>query len=422
MKTKVLLVALIGALLTLSGCGAAESAATTNEENIPQPTPQIIYEEKIITEEVIIEKEPIEVVETIFVEEKDINTTSSLSTSFLQSVEGQYDDVLYLGHQKRIVPVEGVVGWYSQDEDVMTVKNNEVLNGYKEGLVELIGVDSTGEKLATVTYAVTTFNDGKRYNYSLLSDMIDKGTIDRTLMSDASEPEVCRQYCNTIYDFSRWCREACIYYDPSFPIVVNNNWTWAMPGDSVLVAGNGVCCDIANAAAYALQGDYEDMGFIIICGAMGHIYNWFYEDGKYYIFDYTRTIADAHEFAPWENDKWCEKNIHAFDNLEAVKNWASKNNMNPSDTMLVAMYSSMGHDAQSAVYMDYMSDSSKILRGELVHVGFEASVYDNMTIIYENHDDFNFEILRFEVEDIPMGVFTYEERNTVEELKNFFPY
>ena len=27
-----------------------------------------------------------------------------------------------------------------------------------------------------------------------------------------------------------------------------------------------------------------------------------------------------------------------------------------------------------------------------------------------------------EVEDIPMGVFTYEERNTVEELKNFFPY
>ena len=54
----------------------------------------------------------------------------------------------------------------------------------------------------------------------------------------------------------------------------------------------GVCCNFAADALWSLYGDYEANGLIMMSGQMGHVINWFYENGQYYVIDFMCVAED----------------------------------------------------------------------------------------------------------------------------------
>lgn len=421
MKSRVIGVCLC-IMLLISGCGlskpALEDAADEQLSVTVTPEPEIIIKEVEVVKEVEVIKEKIlEVTETI-VEDDTIDSISNVKDSFLATVEGQYEEVVYLGHPKKIdILSEEIVKWYSKDMNIATVSNG-FIEGHDEGITEIWGANEAGDVISSYKIAVTTFNDGQEKNYMPIMNHINDilSYSEASLIHQSCDPQVAKDYCNTIYDFAYWLSEQRAYYDGSFPIVVNNLWTWALPGDAMLLSNKGVCCDVANAAAYVLNHDYEDMGFIMVCGMMGHIYNWFYEDGTYYVFDYTRTIADG--WNPNNAKTEATKLIKEFTDLEELK--AYVNRSIPEDTLYIGMYSSMGHDFQCAVHMSYMQDSSQIPTGHSV-IGFEECVFKNMYTLYE-HPTYDFEVISVPTDQIPAAVPTYGERIEKEEKFGYYPY
>ena len=71
----------------------------------------------------------------------------------------------------------------------------------------------------------------------------------------------------------------------------NYTWHWNMDAPTFLKKGKGGCGDFANLANYLLEGDYEEVGFILHAyypgGGGGHVYNYFLYEGKYYIVDFS---------------------------------------------------------------------------------------------------------------------------------------
>ena len=409
-------------LLLISGCGLSQSTTEDVAEKSLEVTttsePEVVVKEVEVIKEVEVVKEKITDVTEIVMEDYSLNSISDVQGAFLSTVAGQFEEVVYIGHPKRIpAQSENIAKWYSKDVNVAMIQE-EFIVGLNEGITEILGVNEAGDVISCLKIAVTTFNDGQEKNYMPIMNHINDilSYSEASLIHQSCDTQVAKDYCNTIFDFAYWLSEQRCYYDGSYPIVVNNLWTWALPGDAMLLSNKGVCCDVANAAAYVLNHDYEDMGFIIVCGMAGHIYNWFYEDGKYYVFDYTRTIADGWD--PNRAKSEATKLIKEFTDLEALKAYVNKNI--PPDTLYIGMYSSMGHDFQSAVYMSYMQDSSQITTGHSV-IGFEECVFNNMYTLYE-HPTYDFEIIGVPTDQIPAAVPTYNERIEKTEKFGYYPY
>lgn len=116
--------------------------------------------------------------------------------------------------------------------------------------------------------------------------------------------------------------------------------------------------EIAKIEAYMLAGDFEDWGCINTYGEYGHTFNWFYEDGYYYIADFTEATGGEEFYSNFDANLY--KNlIHRFSTIDEIKKWIVEEKGNVPANYLVTMYSLMGHDYVPAFknpamhYMDW---------------------------------------------------------------------
>lgn len=70
-----------------------------------------------------------------------------------------------------------------------------------------------------------------------------------------------------------------------------NIWHYNLNAFQVMQTRTTNCGSAANLANYLLEGDYEEIGFILhayyIGDGGGHVYNYFKYQGKYYIVDFS---------------------------------------------------------------------------------------------------------------------------------------
>lgn len=74
-------------------------------------------------------------------------------------------------------------------------------------------------------------------------------------------------------------------------IIDGREWHYNLNAFQVMQTRTTNCGSAANLANYLLEGDYEEIGFILhayyIGGGGGHVYNYFKYQGKYYIVDFS---------------------------------------------------------------------------------------------------------------------------------------
>lgn len=108
-----------------------------------------------------------------------------------------------------------------------------------------------------------------------------------------AEPEVIKEAVKTAGDMLMYALAAQIGEgDGCYCTQIDQYmWHWNMDAPTFMKKGRGGCGDFANLANYLLEGDYEEVGFIIhsfYAGlGGGHVYNYFLYEGKYYIVDFS---------------------------------------------------------------------------------------------------------------------------------------
>ncbi len=320
-------------------------------------------------------------------------------SSYLKKVSGKYDTVLYFGDTYYLG--DDASSCKISNTKVAKIVGDEIVP-LKQGLFTLTLANGKQKK-----FAVTTFNDGKDvitarsndcynwYTYKYCYDAEELKSRVKTI-TDALDILVLRGY---YYD----------YNEPFSQWDSNWNWSWLESGKTLLEMNHGVCCDISAVMNYLLVDDFEDMGVIWISGNQGHVFNYYYEDGYYYIFDATILTSDAmNGTVNTSNGNKYQEYIHKCKNLDDVKDVVF-NKMGISKTMnyLVAMVSSQGHDYVEATYNEscchgYTID--QIMDGK-VHFrwGLDEVAYKGLTVLYKNKN-VDFDIISFKSEEIPVEV------------------
>ena len=214
---------------------------------------------------------------------KTISTSSSYSTAYSKSEETKGRTVVYFGKTRKFDSVG--VNWSSSDTSVATVDNNGNVTAWSEGIADIICTDNTGNLVDTFEIFTTTYNDGRNPAKDA-PRATEKGPQEITdIFCNGCTSEMLKNEINTIRDLMAYLCHHKFYYNNNMPICATRScWTWAVSGEAVLELGYGVCCDIANVASYLLQYDYEELGWIYTCGdGVGHVFNYVYEDGMYYV-------------------------------------------------------------------------------------------------------------------------------------------
>lgn len=319
---------------------------------------------------------------------------------------------LYVDKDKYFaLETDEAIKWISSDENILTIDDSGLAHPLKEGEVTITAACNSYIKTFNVT--VTTYNNGKDVIHETTTN--EQGWLPNnggtTLWIDANI-EMVKNNINTLTDMTAYILERWMYYDPSFHIVATETkWTWAMDASAVIEAGKGVCCDIANVAHYVLKDDFERAGFVYETGRWGHIYNWFYEDGWYYVHDYTNEISDR----AFSCDAMFTRDNRTYyqNQTKKFKTWDEFMAMrleDPSykkdyDQNILAVYviDATEFDECPPVYLDYMKNSIDgwVEMGNTPTVGFEEGV--DVKEIYRT-GTWKFECRIFKSEELPEDV------------------
>lgn len=240
---------------------------------------------------------------------KIITPASKLTGSFTASKSKEKRTVVYLYEPVRLQAGSTKAAfWYSSDANVIRVQSDGTVKAYAEGTAEVYAVSRSGKILKTFRLLATTHADTDP-----LADTIGNGKVegvipyfsmrDRNEVSDAVNPyqqialEDIPDTLHTMTDYTAWILANYAYpntaEEPQSPRGERTMaadpkaiWFQSANDDCVFTNYTGVCCNYAAAAVWALYGDYEANGLIMMNGSYGHVINWFYENGKYYVIDY----------------------------------------------------------------------------------------------------------------------------------------
>lgn len=200
--------------------------------------------------------------------------------------------------------------WYSSDANVIRVAGDGTVRAYSEGTADVYAVSDKGKVLKTYKLCAATRADEDPFALTQgNNDGVIPGIIEGFSMWGADRlPERKNDYqriafedigagISTMSDYTAWIlanyaypsmeeEPEAPYRDTNMPLA--DNAYWYANANDVCVFNNyaGVCCNYAAGAVYALCGDYEANGLIMMNGPMGHVINWFYENGSYYVIDY----------------------------------------------------------------------------------------------------------------------------------------
>lgn len=435
----------------MAGCGskAPEEVAAVGDNKVATvessvSTEEVIQEEKVDVETVVSSEETNQEISKSINSDKgyDLRDETELnlfvntakpeigSTSFINEIKPNYTyedfkrlTMVYLGHPRIMEEYENYEGnWFSSNKEIATAENG-IITGWSEGICQITLENKEGDVIDVFDVVVTTFNDGRDVKNYRVYDYTDYFADDASYTPH--DPEWVRENCNTILDFVIYLYDRYFVYNPDAPIMVTGEtcWTWAESGDIVLMNNHGVCCDVANAASYVLANDYERWGFVCITGACGHIYNWFYEDGKYYIIDFTTVISDnRNDTRTFDPRKYINCVIEASndeDAKEKIQDYLLKNTNIAEHTLLTFWVDSTGYDFQPAIVLSWCHEG---IEADNKYVALEKDTLENRTIMGYINPDEDVEVRGIETDDIPSIVPTYGIRSNQDEIDKWNKY
>ena len=329
-------------------------------------------------------------------------------TSFLKGKE--YDEVLYLGMPYYLPTLNEKAAYFSiSDEEVATIEGNSLV-AKKQGMVTVTAYNSKKKSLGKTVFAVTTYNDGK--------DVINTLSLEKTDLwrwKNLRDVEYWKTNVNTIQDMCYYLQAKNFVYDfnkePEFLGV--NRWQWTADAKTIFDMSGGVCVQAAQMGNYMLADNFEEWGNIIVFGNYGHIFNWYYEDGYYYIMDFTDVISDN----TWNNSgEWKDytSSIMKFKSIKEIKSWITKEKVDTKENFLVCMYSNLGYDYMPCWLDEGCADSKAVNEGrnaEVAHFGFLDIVFEKMTILYQK-EGMNIEVRGYSLDELHTlvhgGIYGYD--------------
>lgn len=322
-----------------------------------------------------------------------IGRSDAAATNYIKNNKDANDGWLYLGLPLYLPDIlNSKVAYVEIDNtSVAKIENNEVI-GLKQGVFTLKAYDAEKNLMGEKKYVCTTFNDSKSNIDSLmtfggnLSDYSNARDFDYWKKSVKTIMDMC--FClearNFVYDFAK---------EPEMGYLWNlggNNdvWTWNADPKTIFENSGGVCVQVAQLAVSMLAEDFEDWGAVLIEGNQGHIFNWFYEDGIYYLFDFTEVISDNHNH--WNNINYRDysKKVIKCNSIEEIKEYCLNQKVNLDMNYAIYMYSCKGYDYLPCNVNTGMSDSNAVLNGtfpdETIKIRFQDIVMEDLVVLWEN--------------------------------------
>lgn len=342
------------------------------------------------------------------------------SIDFMKNHKEEKDGVLYLGLPLYLPDktVTGTAYVAVDDTSVAKIEGNELV-GLKQGIVTLSSYDADGALLSEKKYVCTTYNDSKANKESLLSF-----ERDMSRFSNARDPEYWKSAVNTIMDMCYLLEARNFKYDfngePEFGVIRNvasneERWAWTADARTIFEMSRGVCIQVAQLATYMLAGDYEDWGAILSEGNQGHIFNWFYEDGYYYIFDFTQVISDNawnYYSSPMFRDY--SQYVKKCKTIEEIRDYCCNEKLSTEQNYAFYMYSCKGHDELPCNLNTGMSDSNAVLtntwtESEKIIIGFQDVVMEDLVVLFENENSTKIDWKSYTLDEInkniPHGIY-----------------
>ena len=224
-----------------------------------------------------------------------VDTTSKESASFCDGISTEGRRAIYFNHPQTLTLTdssEKAAFWYTTNANVIRVWSDGTVMAYGEGTADVIACDESGNELERFSFYATTYADQNPLQKSFRRDVY----------FDMNYEDI-KASINTITDLAYWIYTNGVYYDswreargPRAEVVnyrEGDYTVWVSPASDnwVFKDYTGICCNIAAAALYALEGDYEGNGLIFMSGPYGHVLNYYYENGSYYVVDYTSMIS-----------------------------------------------------------------------------------------------------------------------------------
>ncbi len=228
-----------------------------------------------------------------------VDTSSALKTAYSSSSDVKGRTPVYFYHPRRLVlsnTKAEVFFWVSSKSEVIRVYNDGAVEAYGEGIADVTAYDIKGQPLETFYLYATTWNDadpvGSRVDYS------DSGRVEEVYKQIRFQD--IQESVNNITDYAAILFANNAYYstaeEGSSPrILEKDKRLWIQSGNSDWIFRNnaGICCNVCAGAVYALVGDYEKTGIIQMAGPNGHTVFWCYENGSYYVYDFTNVISEG---------------------------------------------------------------------------------------------------------------------------------
>lgn len=306
--------------------------------------------------------------------------------SYIKKNKGKYDRVMYIG-LPMYIPSYYKNGVYFEVEntDILHVEGKELVPT-QQGITKLSVYDKNNKLIKSEKILVTNFNDGK--------DVINTRTISEEKKEDVwmwenlRSGEHWKNMVKTIQDASFFFQATHFIYESmgecQLPFV--DDWQWTMYGEDLTLQRKGVCLQAAQTALYLLEDDFEEAGVIYVFGNQGHIFNWFFEDGYYYIMDFTEVIGDEiHRCDSILRDY--TNSIHQFKTMKELKSWLKTDKVNLEMNYAIIMLSCMGFDYIPAWRDSGCCDTNGTLKGEhSAEIQWEKIVTENenFEVIYLN--------------------------------------
>lgn len=313
------------------------------------------------------------------------------------------DKVVYLGlpmYLPRFISEETVYVAVS-DESVAKVDGNDLVP-LKQGTFFVSEFDSEKKLIKETKFVCTTFNDSKENKESLR-------TIISTNLADFVNVRECaywRASVNTIMDMSYMlqARHFCYSFEGEAEFAgleysnINDCWMWVHSPETIFENSKGVCLQVAQLATYMLADNYEDWGVIMVDGEQGHVFNWFFEDGYYYIFDFTQVISDN----AWERQgsryftyiDYSNK-VKKFETIEEIREWCMTEKVDTKLNYHIYMLSCCGYDRMPASLNSGKSSSVECLAGTYnngkITMAWQDIVLDSLEVLYHKEGSVDIE-------------------------------
>jgi len=337
-----------------------------------------------------------------------IGREDATATQFLKKQE--YDKVLYLGMPMHLSSAmkENVYFVSIDKEEIAKIEGNELV-GLKQGTFTLTTYDKSGNKLEDIDYAVTTYNDSRNDIATALT--FPEGVKDTWRWGITKELPYWKTACSTLMDVSFYFQARDYKYSAEGEPEINSlngdpldDWMYNNDVVTIFEANKGVCLQAAQLAAYLLADDFEDWGVVMVDGMQGHIFNWFYEDGLYYIMDYTSIISWNSWGRSWNCAEYQDfsNEVKVCKSIEEIVTYVQTEKVDINQNYLVYMYSLLGHDYLPCNINTAKYSSRDALAGkyEEIIVGFQDCIMEELVVLY-NKKGINVKFQSFALEEMP---------------------